>query len=187
MSEILTLPLINWFMLAYLCFLLTYCSFLDLLYYRIPNILVGCIIAAFPIWVLLTGNYAALSHVWPFVFILIGGILLFYFNLIGAGDIKLFAAVSLWLEWSQLLPLLIKMALYGGVLAILTLLFPKKIITLRKFLQNISLLKKINTFFLPDIEEATQESISDRSRKMVPYGIAISIATIEILMIQGIK
>jgi prepilin peptidase CpaA len=51
---------------------------------------------------------------------------LFHFKVIGGGDAKLLSVYGLWVGLSGLMPLLFYMAVVGGVLGIMTLIFNKK-------------------------------------------------------------
>ncbi|MGC6328755.1 A24 family peptidase [Rhizorhabdus sp. FW153] len=73
--------------------------------------------------------WAAGEPLWPDVALRIGlalGLfllfaLLFFFRMIGGGDVKMIAALALWLPAQALLPMLTVMALSGGVIAVILL------------------------------------------------------------------
>ena len=93
----------------------------DLRTRTIPNALNAAIaLSAIPFW--LTSGFA----LWPDIALQIGMAaallalfaLAFAFGAMGGGDVKLIAAVGLWLPPDALLPLLIVMSLAGGLLTI---------------------------------------------------------------------
>lgn len=55
--------------------------------------------------------------------VLLATMVLFQFRLFGGGDAKLLAAASLWVGCQQLLPFLVWVTLFGGVLAVLMLAY----------------------------------------------------------------
>ncbi|HUK58458.1 MAG TPA: prepilin peptidase [Stellaceae bacterium] len=131
--------------------------------YRIPNTLCLGVVAAFLIY----AAGAALSfsvlgaHLAAGVAVLVVAAAGFALRLMGGGDAKLLAAVALWLGWKGLPPFLLLMAVIGGVLALMLLaarrLAPKPIPTGRWW--SALLLR----------------------RGDVPYGVAISAATLILL------
>ncbi len=55
--------------------------------------------------------------------VLAGGLLLFRLGLLGGGDVKLLAAVTPWFGWAGVGEFLLMVAVFGGLLAVLLLLF----------------------------------------------------------------
>jgi prepilin peptidase CpaA len=92
----------------------------DLASYTIPNFLSLALIVAFAIFALLAGMPLA-SAGWHGLAGLIGlgaGFTLFALGYIGGGDAKLFAAVTLWLGFGNLLEFALIASLFGGGLAL---------------------------------------------------------------------
>jgi len=142
--------------------------------YRIPNIVSLVIVCAFVIaysLTLMTGQAEAIfmpwkSHFASFFVILLVTMVMFAVKIIGAGDSKMMAAVSLWLGLSGLIPFLFYMSLSGGLLAVASLL-----------------LRKYKPFKSPPQDcwvEKAQEGSND-----VPYGIAIALGTIAAFLFVG--
>ena len=95
----------------------------DVAKYRIPNALCLGVAGAF----LLYAYGAALAfpvlgaHLAAGLAVLVVAVVGFALRIIGGGDAKLLAAVSLWLGWNGLPPFLLLMAVIGGALALLLL------------------------------------------------------------------
>lgn len=92
----------------------------DLWRLRISNILPVTLIALFPLWVWRTGFE---NDLWQnaafFLFSLSAGLLLFSRKWLGGGDVKLFAASSLWFDFHAAPYLLMAITIGGGVLGLL--------------------------------------------------------------------
>jgi len=90
--------------------------------YIIPNAITVALIALFIVTALLLpfemGWRDWLSHVGAGVAVLVGGAILFAFNKMGGGDIKLMTAVAFWAGFEFVGELLIYIALAGGALTI---------------------------------------------------------------------
>lgn len=97
----------------------------DLVSYRIPNILPLLLVVIFLVYVptLPVPWPDTLSHLGAGLAMLAIGWALFAFGLLGGGDAKLFAAISLWMGWGGLANYLIIFSICGGILALLLLLF----------------------------------------------------------------
>jgi prepilin peptidase CpaA len=100
----------------------------DLASYTIPNVLPLALIAAFVLFVVVTGmtggNFAA--HLAAGLVGLAAGFGLFALGYIGGGDAKLFAAVALWFGFADLGSYALVATVLGGALT-LTLLVLRKI------------------------------------------------------------
>ena len=96
----------------------------DLLWYRIPNVITLLLAAMFVICALIWGIQVDwLSHAGAAGVVLAVGVVLFAFKIFGGGDVKLSAAVALWIGWgADLLAYFLIVALLGGVLAVALLL-----------------------------------------------------------------
>lgn len=95
----------------------------DVTRYRIPNIIVYAIVAAFAAGAIF--NFAWPAIVWPVLagvamFLLGAG--LFALGLFGGGDVKLIAAMALWTGFADLPRFLLIMGAAGGLLGLVLLL-----------------------------------------------------------------
>ena len=102
---------------------------------------------------------AWLSHVGAAVAVFIGGAVLYAFNKMGGGDVKLLTAVAFWAGFEHLTELLLYVAVAGGVLAI-------GLIVMRKVIMSAgSASTKLAEIKLPRV-------LLDG--EAVPYGLAIA-------------
>jgi len=104
--------------------LLTAAGIYDLASFTIPNFLSAALAALFLVFAAIAGFSLGLLG-WHLAAGLAGlalGFLLFALGWIGGGDAKLFAAVALWLGFSDLLPYAAIASLFGGGLSIVLLL-----------------------------------------------------------------
>ena len=112
---------LSWILLAILSAMLVVAAGFDLRSRTIPNSLnLAIALLAIPFW------WATGLSAWPdaalhlgvaaFVFGAFAG--LFALGWMGGGDVKLVAAVALWLPWQAVLVLLVLMSLAGGVLTL---------------------------------------------------------------------
>ncbi len=157
-------------------------SMLDFLYYRLPNKLFYALFYLFPIHALLTKNYSILSHYSAFLVFIVIGFGLFTFSIFDAGDAKLLAVSVLWLGWSKLIPFLLIMALVGGGIGIAYLYAPDWIYpwcqSIRNTLQSHGFLRSFIQFFIPDMDTIEIQVQEMQQKRLVPYGIAISLGAI---------
>lgn len=142
--------------------------------YRIPNIVSVVIVFAFVISysvTLLMGQADVAfmpwkSHLASFFIVLMVTMVMFGLKIIGAGDSKMMAAVSLWLGFSGLVPFLFYMSVTGGLLGVGSLL-------LRKY---------------KPVKNPPANSWIDRAQQGggdVPYGIAIAVGTVMAFLFVG--
>ena len=132
----------------------------DLLTMTIPNWISILLAAVFPVLALAAGLpwQDLFSHIGAGAIVLVAGIAMFAAGVFGGGDAKLLAAASLWVGFDQLMPLMFHVAMFGGALAVLILLYRR----------------------MPEAVAAGGEwslRLHDKSGG-IPYGIAISIATL---------
>ena len=111
--------MLMWLPLAGLVALLALAALIDLRERRIPNWLTGGVAALYPLYVLASpmpiawlGALAVAAAIFMF------GFVLFARQLIGGGDVKLIAAVSLWTGLEHLALFALVTSLAGGVLAL---------------------------------------------------------------------
>jgi prepilin peptidase CpaA len=136
---------------------------------RIPNVLVLVILATGFVWSLMTrpfpesllvsaGGLALGFAIW-IVFWLVG--------VIGAGDVKFFAAVGVWLGPAATWRAALIAALAGGLLAAFALLRSRK---LSEALRRLSLAASAGSLAVLRQDPAT----GDASRPHLPYGLALA-------------
>lgn len=98
---------------------------MDLFTLTIPNRVSVALVAGFFAAALVTGmSWQALGgHIAVGGAVLLIGFMLFAFGYVGGGDAKLLAAAALWFGTSQVLAYLMMVAVAGGMLAVLVLLY----------------------------------------------------------------
>ncbi len=137
---------------------LSYAALRDLRSFTIPNWIPAAVVTGFLLAAVAEGSLwsnAALMHASAGGAVLIVAAILFFRGLIGGGDAKLIAAVSVWMGWSHLPQFLLLMALAGGVLALSWLV--------AKRLASIALIPSwANRYFT--------------SADGIPYGVAVAVA-----------
>lgn len=129
----------------------------DVTKFIIPNWLNAAFIALFPIFLLITPQ--EIDWWWSLAAMLcffVGGLLIFQFNIMGGGDVKLLIALSLWIGWQgqTLLIFGLLVSLAGGILAIFLLL--------ARFVARKTKAKNLPKVLQP--------------KSPIPYGIAIAYA-----------
>lgn len=135
---------------------------MDLLTMTIPNrITVGLAAAFFPAALLLgVPPEQILMHVGAGLLILAVGIVLFAVGGFGGGDAKLLAAGALWIGFDGLLPYLLGVTVFGGLLALLIVIY-------RRF--------PVRALPVPDWAVRLHTPASG-----IPYGIAIAAAALHV-------
>lgn len=108
----------------------------DITTMKIPNKLILALLVGFVLMAPFSGlELADLGkHLAVAVAVLVVGFVAFSFRLLGAGDVKLLAATSLWLGPSATMPYLIYMGILGGAAIVILLLwrnFPLPIFLLK--------------------------------------------------------
>ena len=94
-------------------------SCFDVLRLRIPNVIPVGLVALFALHLFLGGAVQApLDHLLAMGLALLILLPLFALNMLGGGDVKLLAAVALWLGMDKLAALLILVGIGGGVFAL---------------------------------------------------------------------
>ena len=104
--------------------LLLAAGFYDLASFTIPNFLSAALAALFLVFAAVAGFNVSLlgGHLAAGLVGLGVGFGLFAMGWIGGGDAKLFAAIALWLGFSDLLPYAVTASLFGGLLSVMVLL-----------------------------------------------------------------
>jgi prepilin peptidase CpaA len=94
-------------------------SCFDVLRLRIPNTIPVALVALFAIQLLVGRNVQApLEHLQAMGVALLILLPFFALNMLGGGDVKLLAAVALWLGMSKLAALMILVGIVGGIFAL---------------------------------------------------------------------
>jgi prepilin peptidase CpaA len=93
----------------------------DVLRLRIPNIIPAALVVLFAPQMLLGGVQHPLGHLMAMGLALLILLPLFALNILGGGDVKLLAAVALWLGINKLAALLILVGIVGGVFTLVWL------------------------------------------------------------------
>ncbi len=137
MSDTLTLNypfwmlLLNQLLVLALVAICTWAAFNDVKEYKIPNAVVLLTLLLYIPFVLTSAeNIDWLDGLTTFAVVLVAGFLLFATGIIGAGDIKFFAALALWSGSTHLNSFIIAMSITGLVLAaayIGTIVFQKNV------------------------------------------------------------
>lgn len=155
---------LNWAWSLILLLIIWAAAFKDLRSFKIPHIYPGIVIA---LWVLgagielVTNNIDAIDLIWQLAAAIIAfmiGFVLFAMKVMGGGDVKLFAALALWIKFSNLFYLVAMMFILGLVY---TILYAAFIYIRHRKQANETVSRK--------------ESLSVVRRSKVPYGPAIAL------------
>ncbi len=97
----------------------------DLRTFEVPNWVSGMVVASFLVVVSTnTGPWAAFQgNIISGLVVLAAGFALFAAGYFGAGDVKLLAAIALWIGWPLLISYLTFVVLTGGVLTLILIVF----------------------------------------------------------------
>ncbi len=133
----------------------------DLVQMRIPNVISVAIIFLFPV-AFLGGETPPpiLDHVGAMLVVLVAGIILFAFKILGGGDVKFLSSLALWTGFGLLPSFVVILSLVGGVQVVL-------ILVLRKYSDAIEYLLANTKIVLPEWFHREGG---------VPYGLSIGIA-----------
>lgn len=94
----------------------------DVVSYKIPNVLIVMLLVLYPIYVVVSPwKVEWLSSLGIFAAVIGVGLVMFAFRMIGAGDIKLVAAILMWAGPTLALPALLVGILSSGAVALLML------------------------------------------------------------------
>lgn len=104
---------------------MAFAAMMDLFTMTIPNRISLVLVVSFFVVAPLTGmpleDFGA--HVGTGFAVLVLGIALFAFGIVGGGDAKLLAAASLWIGYEELLPYVVMVTVMGGLLALALLVY----------------------------------------------------------------
>jgi prepilin peptidase CpaA len=144
----------------------------DVRYRRIPNVFVlATLIAGLTLNLAINGLTGGLSSIGGCLFAFILMFMLHVFGAMGAGDVKLFAAIGSVIGAQLVLPTFVVVVITGGVLAVVSILRTGIFrTTMHRVLQ-------ILVGLLPGWQMPKFSVPADR-RLTVPYGVAITIGAI---------
>jgi len=151
----------SYIVLASFSALMVYAAYSDLKSYTLPNFISLILVAGFAlIMLILQPPLSAIGwHIGVGAILFIIGFLMFATGLFGGGDVKVIAALGLWLGPLNVLSFLTLMTIFGGVLALALLVF-RKIKIPQHWLENSAIAG------LHSKEEG------------IPYGVAIALAAL---------
>ena len=151
----------SYFVLASFSALMVYAAYSDLKSYTLPNFISLLLMAGFALIMLILQPPLSASgwHVVVGAILFVVGFILFATGLFGGGDVKVIAALGLWLGPMNVLSFLTLMAIFGGVLALALLVFRKI---------------KIPQHWLDNSAIAGLHS----KEEGIPYGVAIAVAAL---------
>lgn len=160
--------MLSWLVFA-LCIVMVAASVSDYRSMRIGNGLSIAAIVLFVVAIIFSPSAFAGwgTHLVAGVAVLVVTYAMFAVGMIGGGDAKFAAALSLWVGLKGLMAFMFYMALAGGVLGILTLL-----------------LRRYKPFTAP--REGSWVAVAQAGGNAVPYGIAISIGAVAALYHSGL-
>jgi prepilin peptidase CpaA len=170
---------------TYLCLagfliMLGLAAFKDLRERRIPNRLTGGLAALYPVYVLVSPIPVA----WPAalglaVVVFVIGLGLFGRELMGGGDVKLIAALTLWAGPEQFVSFMLVTALAGGALSLFTLWYRRWGVLIEAPLAALGLVPAGSR--IPALPDAPSEKPAALSASL-PYGVAIAAGGIAIII-----
>ncbi|MGH9845099.1 MAG: A24 family peptidase [Blastocatellia bacterium] len=147
-------------------------SYYDVRYRRIPNVLVlAALTSGFAVNGFINGWNGLLASLGGCLFAFGLMLLLHVFGALGAGDVKLFAAIGAVIGSNLVLPTFLVILLTGGALAVLTML---RTGTLRETLERVGLIFCSLLFNW----RAPQFVIPSDQRGTIPYGVAITLGSL---------
>jgi prepilin peptidase CpaA len=170
---------------TYLCFagfltMLALASFKDVSERRIPNRLTGGLAVLYPLYVLVS----PMPVLWPaalglaaVVFVI--GLGLFARELIGGGDVKLIAALSLWAGPDQFVWFMLVTTLAGGVLSLVSLWYRRWGGMIEAHLAALGLVTTAGGVPAPADVPSGKSTVRSTT---LPYGVAIAAGGIAVII-----
>jgi prepilin peptidase CpaA len=171
-------------LLSYLCLaglltLLGLAALKDVCERRIPNRLTGALAALYPVYVLVSPTPVAwLPALGLAVAVFVVGLGLFARELIGGGDVKLLAALSLWAGPEQFVWFMLVTTLSGGALSLIALWYRRWGFVVEAHLAALGL---ATTTGRPSAVHDAPAGGHDRSNTL-PYGVAIAAGGIALIV-----
>lgn len=151
----------SYMVLATFSALMIYAAYSDLKSYTLPNFISLLLVGGFAvIMLIIQPPFSAIGwHIGVGAILFIVGFLMFATGLFGGGDVKVIAALGLWLGPVNALPFLMLMAVFGGALAIVLIVFRR--------------------FKIPQHWQKNSAIAGLHSKEEgIPYGVAIALAAI---------
>jgi prepilin peptidase CpaA len=146
---------------------------------RIPNRLTGALAALYPVYVLVSpAPVAWLAALGLAGAVFVVGLGLFARDLIGGGDVKLLAALSLWAGPDQFVSFLLITALTGGALSLLTLWYRRWDFVVQAHLAALGMAAIGRAAAAADTPTGGAPARSNT----LPYGVAIAVGGIAIIV-----
>ncbi|MDP2193906.1 MAG: hypothetical protein Q8K36_05225 [Alphaproteobacteria bacterium] len=148
--------------------------YFDLIFFIIPNFIpLGIAIVAFMHIGMFAESFDAVHFMLP-LGILFAGLILAYFNIMGFGDTKLIASMSIILGVQSTVSLLLYTMVLGMVWAIVFVLFKKYIRRLREYLYTKHSLYSFHKAIIPDLDHVIIDARQLQEQNYLPYGLAIA-------------
>jgi prepilin peptidase CpaA len=147
-------------------------AFKDICERRIPNRLTGALAALYPVYVLVSPTPVA----WPAALglaalVFVVGLGLFARELIGGGDVKLLAALSLWAGPEHFVSFMLATALAGGALSLFSLGYGRWGVLVEAYLATLGVVPASGR--APVLPDGSTGGVPGRSNTL-PYGVAIA-------------
>ena len=173
----MTIYLIDGLRLSYILFiaLMLAAAVTDVWKFKIPNWLSLAVVGLFFATALVASRLPPfevnwLSHIGAGFLMFVVGLLLFRFRVMGAGDIKLIAAVSFWTGLEGVLHFFVAVAICGGIVTL--------------FLIATRWLLGIGQLSMPMLAGLPLPKVLQRG-EAIPYGLGIAGGAIALLLHQG--
>ena len=142
----------------------------DLVTFRIPNTIPTLLTVLFVAGTLTSPDRVDWpGHLGAGLLMLVVGAILFRFRLVGGGDAKLLAAISLWFGWGRLTDYALAVAILGGVFGIALLVARYCLVITQPYWARFEIT-------LPRVLQPRED---------VPYGLAIGSAAFVLRLVQG--
>lgn len=169
------------FVAAGLSTLLFIAAFEDMRERRIPNGITLAIAALWPLHVVTAPvpvAWAASVGIAAIVFVF--GFVLFHFRLLGGGDVKLTAAMTLWAGPDLAVPFLLLVTLAGGVLALAMLLWRSTPLA-HLATWTRAAIGSLTAAWRPAGVSAPAATTSADHMRTLPYGVAIAVGSLVVV------
>jgi len=159
----------------------------DMMFYKIPNILVLALtLLAIPHLVFFAKHDSLYLTLGISISFLMIGFICTRFGWMGAGDAKLLSVSALWVAPTHIPAMILVMAIFGAFLALVYMTLGAQIDHLRKNLICFThpLMSKIPVLKDYYQNEFIPSHSSHKLKTPIPYGVAISLALVYILLIR---
>lgn len=162
----------------------------DFSFYRIPNVLLGALLVLYGLYAPIFMDMSAIfTSILVFGVVLVVSFTLYALKYIGAGDAKYISVVSLWAGAPQVVTLLLVIAVLGGVLGVIYLLFKDHLVRASDVVWGKIQKGEARYPFLRYIWEGSESGPEFEIRekvdvRMIPYGVAIGAGAILIALIH---